>query len=287
LRDADIAMYQAKARGHARAEIFDVAMRKAAHAKFGMQTDLHLAMDRKQFRLVFQPIVELTSGRVHSFEALLRWDHPTRGEVMPTDFIPVAEQTGLIVPIGIWALTEACKQASEWQRGHRRGEPVRVSVNLSAKQIVREQIVQEVKDALRVSSLNPKTLQLEITESVLLENGDLSTQRLEALRQLDVELHVDDFGTGYSWLSYLPRFPLQAIKIDRSFVHRMGLRRNDLAIVRSIVELATTLGLGVTAEGIETVTQRKNLIRFGCGYGQGFLFAKPLSATDARALLNQ
>jgi diguanylate cyclase (GGDEF)-like protein/PAS domain S-box-containing protein len=287
VRDADIAMYHAKARGHARAELFDVEMRQAAHARFGVTADLRMAMEQKQFRLVYQPIVDLGSGRVHSFEALIRWDHPTKGEIQPTDFIPIAEQTGLIVPIGVWALQEACMQAREWQRQRRQSDPVRVSVNLSATQIVREAIVDEVREALRVSSLDPHALQLEITEGILLENSDLSTKRLEALRLLDVELHVDDFGTGYSWLSYLPQFPLQAIKIDRSFVHRMGARRTDLAIVRSIIELASTLGLSVIAEGVETVVQRKNLLRFGCTLGQGFLFAKPMSAMDAKALVMQ
>ena len=236
---------------------------------------------------MFQPIVDLASGRVRSFEALVRWNHPTRGLVLPDDFIPLAEQTGLIVPIGAWVLATACAHARRWQVEVPAAGPVSVSVNLSAKQIGDARIVNEVRRALETSGLNPRALRLEITETVLIENGEAATSQLEALRKLDVELHVDDFGTGYSWLSYLPRFPLQAIKVDRSFVRRMGTRRTDVEIVRSIVDLATTLGLGVIAEGIETPGQRERLIAFGCELGQGFLFSKPVDAAETLPLLER
>jgi diguanylate cyclase (GGDEF)-like protein/PAS domain S-box-containing protein len=287
VRDADIAMYHAKESRMSRAKVFGVEMREAAHERLGLQTDLRRALEREEFRLVYQPIVDLDTGHLHSFEALLRWDHPTRGEVLPDQFVPAAEQSGLIVPIGAWALRQACMRAREWVRHGKSDAAVPVSVNLSSTQIGREAIVEEVSAALRESSIDPRTLQLELTESVLLEDSDLSTKRLEALRGLAVELHVDDFGTGYSSLSYLPQFPVQAIKIDRSFIGRMGARRTDLAIIRSIIELASALELGVIAEGVETTEQRENLLRFGCGLGQGYLFSMPLSAQAATELALQ
>jgi diguanylate cyclase (GGDEF)-like protein/PAS domain S-box-containing protein len=287
LRDADIAMYRAKGQGHARLQIFDVAMRNWAHERFSMMTDLRGALQRDELSLVFQPIVELVTGRVRSFEALLRWNHPTRGLVMPSEFIPLAEQTGLIVPIGAWVLANACAHAKRWQLEVPSASGVGVAVNLSAKQIGDARIVADVRRALSESSLDPEALRLEITETVLLESGELPSSKLDELRRLKVELHVDDFGTGYSWLSYLPRFPLQAIKVDRSFVNRMGTRRTDVEIIRSIVDLATTLGLGVIAEGVETLGQRERLLAFGCELGQGFLFSEPLNATDTLALLER
>ncbi|MGH7655327.1 MAG: putative bifunctional diguanylate cyclase/phosphodiesterase [Gemmatimonadaceae bacterium] len=287
LRDADIAMYHAKRTGHGRFQVFDVVMRDWAHARFSMTTDLRRAVERGELALVFQPICDLASGRVRSFEALVRWNHPTRGLVLPDDFIPLAEQTGLIVPIGEWVLINACAHARRWQAEAPAAGPVSVSVNLSAKQIGDARIINEVRRALESTGLNPRALRLEITETVLVENGEAATSQLEALRALDVELHVDDFGTGYSWLSYLPRFPLQAIKVDRSFVRRMGTRRTDVEIVRSIIDLATTLGLQVIAEGIETPGQRERLIAFGCELGQGFLFSKPVDSSETLPLLKR
>jgi diguanylate cyclase (GGDEF)-like protein/PAS domain S-box-containing protein len=287
LRDADIAMYHAKRTGHGRLKVFDVAMRDWAHARFSMTTDLRRAVERGELTLAFQPIVDLASGRVRSFEALVRWQHPSRGLILPDEFVPLAEQTGLIVPIGAWVLNKACELARRWQVELPAASAVSVSVNLSGKQIVDARIVQEVRSALERTGLNPRTLRLEITETVLLENGGSSAAQLEALRKLNVDLHVDDFGTGYSWLSYLPRFPLQAIKVDRSFVRRMGTRRTDVEIVRSIIDLATTLGLGVIAEGIETAGQRERLLALGCELGQGFLFSKPVDADATLTLLER
>ncbi|PYP41923.1 MAG: GGDEF domain-containing protein [Gemmatimonadetes bacterium] len=283
LRDADIAMYHAKASGPARYQLFDLPMRERAQARLTMQTDLRNALERNQFRLLYQPVVELKTGRLRSFEALLRWHHPTRGVVMPTDFIPIAEATGLIVPIGAWVLAEACRQAARWHRASRRTSPIRISVNLSARQLGHARVVEDVRRALADAESSGMALQLEITESVLLGDGhgSVATDLLTELRLLGVELHVDDFGTGYSSLTYLHRFPVQAIKVDRSFVHRMGARRTDLEIVRSIVDLATTLGLRVIAEGVETQAQRERLIAFGCELGQGFLFAEPLEPASA------
>jgi EAL domain-containing protein (putative c-di-GMP-specific phosphodiesterase class I) len=250
-----------------------------------MVSDLRLALERSEFRLVYQPIVELISGRTQGFEALLRWHHPERGIIQPSMFIPLAEQTGLIVPIGKWVLAEACRQAGQWQRESAGRSRVRMSVNLSAKQLSHPRLIDEVRSAIDAASIDPQVLRLEITETVLLDNGNVSNETLDALRRLRVELHVDDFGTGYSWLSYLPKFPLQAIKVDRSFVNRMGARRTDLEIVRSIVELANTLGLSVIAEGVETRVQRDRLIALGCTLGQGFLFARPLEPIEAGAMI--
>jgi Amt family ammonium transporter len=285
IRDADIAMYQAKARGHAHAEVFSPAMRRWTNARFGMTTDLRAALERNEFRLVYQPIYDMELAHVRGFEALLRWHHPTRGEIQPAEFVPVAEESGLIVPLGAWVLREACRQASEWQSRRQGGEPIRVSVNLSGRQLGQPGIVDDVRRALQTASLDPAALDLEITETFLLEGGNASNDRLHQLRALNVELHVDDFGTGYSWLSYLPRFPLQAVKVDRSFVSRMGARRTDLEIVRSIVELADKLDLAVIAEGVETAAQRRRLVALGCRLGQGFLFSPPVSASATREVL--
>ena len=285
LRDADLAMYHAKEEGRARFQVFSVAMRDSVQARFGMEADLRNALERGELRLAFQPIVELETGRVHGFEALLRWHHPKRGVILPLDFVPLAEQTGLIVSIGSWVLQEACRQARRWQETFPAAAALRISVNLSAKQLAHPRIVEDVRTALQAAGLAPRCLALEISERVLLDSVESSTTALGQLRGLNVELHMDDFGTGYSSLSSLPRFPLQGIKVDRSFVHRMGARRTDLEIVRSIVDLAGNLGLGVMAEGVETVTQRARLIAFGCRLGQGYLFAKPLEPAAAGALL--
>ncbi len=285
LRDADIAMYRAKERGRSRHQVFDIAMREWAHARFGMEADLRGALERGEFHLAFQPIVKLDTGRVYGFEALLRWHHHGRGIIPPPEFIPLAEQTGLIVPIGAWALREACWHAGRWRRAYPRAGLVRVNVNLSARQLGHPRLVDEVRRALSEAQLEPGCLGLEITESVLMEDVEAAAVLLGQLRALRVDLHIDDFGTGYSSLSYLPRLPIQVLKVDRSIVHRMGGRRTDLEIVRSIVDLAKNLGLAVIAEGVETPAQRERLQAFGCELGQGFLFSAPLDPAQAGALL--
>src|SRR6266571_700426 len=285
LRDADLAMYRAKERGRACFQVFDVEMRNWAHARSGMEADLREALGRKEFRLVFQPIVEIETGRVYAFEALLRWHHGKRRVLLPHEFLPLAEQTGLIVSIGTWVLREACRYARTWQNGVPGAGPVRISVNVSAKQLADPSLVDDLRAALQDAGLTPAALSLEVAESVLMESLDSSIALLNRLREVGIQLHMDDFGSGYSSLSYLPRFPLQGIKVDRTLVHRMGARRTDLEIVRSIVDLAEHLDLIVIAEGVETATQRERLIAFGCELGQGFLFAKALEPEAARALL--
>ncbi|OLD89112.1 MAG: hypothetical protein AUG85_02560 [Gemmatimonadetes bacterium 13_1_20CM_4_66_11] len=285
LRDADLAMYRAKERGRACFQVFDVEMRNWAHARSGMEADLREALGRKEFALVFQPIVEIETGRVYAFEALLRWHHGKRRVLLPHEFLPLAEQTGLIVSIGTWVLREACRYARTWQNAVPGAGPVRISVNVSAKQVADPRLVDDLRAALQDAGLTPAALSLEVTESVLMESLDSSIALLNRLREVGIQLHMDDFGSGYSSLSYLPRFPLQGIKVDRTFVHRMGARRTDVEIVRSIVDLAEHLGLIVIAEGVETAAQRERLIAVGCELGQGFLFAKALEPEAARALL--
>jgi Amt family ammonium transporter len=285
LRDADIAMYRAKALGPSRFQIFDIAMRYQADARYQIVSELHGALERKEFSLVFQPIVELETRRVNAFEALVRWHHPVRGNISPAEFIPIAEQTGLIQAIGLWALREACRYARRWQLAYPEAGNIPVSVNVSAKQLGNGHLVDEVRAVLQAERLEPRRLHLEITETALLENLESAAGTLEQLREMEVDLLMDDFGTGYASLSYLPRLPVQTLKIDRSFIRRMGLRRTDLEIVGSIMDLARTLGMQVIAEGVETVTQLERLIAFGCELGQGFLFGGPVEPEAAGALI--
>lgn len=285
LHDADLAMYHAKQEGGARFKVFDVTMRESAQARASIEADLRSALARQEFRLVFHPIVELLTGRVRGFEALLRWHHPARGVIPPLEFVPLAEETGLILPIGSWVIAEACRCARRWQEAFPAAGPLQISVNVSAKQLERESIVDDVRTTLQEVGLPPSQLVLEITESMLMKDVEASTALLRRLRALGVELHMDDFGTGYSSLGQLPLLPIQGLKIHHMFVHRMGARRTDLEIVRSVVDLARTLRLGVIAEGVDTVAQRERLIGLGCEFGQGSLFAEPLEPAAASAFL--
>lgn len=286
LRDADTAMYRAKENGKARYEVFDHAMHARAVSRLQLESDLRRAVEEKQFCVYYQPIVSLETGRLAGFEALVRWNHPRRGLVSPADFIPVAEETGLIVPIGEWVLQEACKHIRECQTtfpGHR---SLSLSVNLSARQVAQSDLLDRIKEALTVSKLSPHCLKLEITESVVMENAEAAALMFKQLRSLGVQLSIDDFGTGYSSLSYLHRFPLNYLKIDRSFVSRLTTD-NDNAIVRTISTLARNLGMEVIAEGIETEEQYQQLKMLGCEYGQGFLFSQPVNKEGVLHLLAQ
>ena len=261
-------------------------MHARAVSRLQLESDLRQAIEQKEFCVYYQPIVSLQTGRLAGFEALVRWNHPRRGLVAPADFIPVAEETGLIVPIGEWVLNEACAQVRQWQIDSPSHRSLSLSVNLSARQVAQPDLLDRIKEALETSKLNPHCLKLEITESVVMENAEAAALMFKQLRSLGVQLSIDDFGTGYSSLSYLHRFPLNYLKIDRSFVMRLTTD-NDNAIVRTISTLARNLGMEVIAEGIETEEQYQQLKMLGCEYGQGYLFSRPVDnegvAASARA----
>ena len=284
LRDADTAMYRAKENGKARYELFDHAMHARAVSRLQLESDLRQAVERNEFCVYYQPIVSLQTGRLAGFEALVRWNHPRRGLVSPVDFIPVAEETGLIVPIGEWVLNEACMQIRRWQIESPSHRSLSLSVNLSGRQVAQPDLLERIKEALDTSRLSPHCLKLEITESVVMENAEAAAQMFKQLRLLGVQLSIDDFGTGYSSLSYLHRFPLNYLKIDRSFVMRLTMD-NDNAIVRTISTLARNLGMEVIAEGIETEEQHQQLKMLGCEFGQGYLFSRPVDNDGVARLL--
>jgi predicted signal transduction protein with EAL and GGDEF domain len=288
LRDADIAMYRAKSRGRARHEVFDVDMHQEAVSQLRLETDLRHALERGEFRLAFQPIVDSPTGRLTGLEALLRWCHPEWGLVPPVQFIHLAEETGLISAIGEWVLWEACRQVEAWQHLLPADErPLAVSVNLSARQFGDPRLVDMVATALAVTGLPATALRLEITESVLMDNAETSVRLLDRLKALGVQIQVDDFGTGYSSLGYLHRFPLDALKVDASFVTRLEADPENREIVRTIVALAKYLHMAVVAEGVESPGQRAFLQGLGCEAMQGFLFAGPLDPAQVAELLQR
>ncbi|HEX8145675.1 MAG TPA: EAL domain-containing protein [Pyrinomonadaceae bacterium] len=286
LRDADTAMYRAKSAGKSRYEIFDKEMHTRAVNLLTLETDLRRALDRREFNVYYQPIVSLESGEVQGFEALLRWRHPAHGFIPPAEFIPVAEETGLILPIGRWALEEACRQMREWQAQFPRAARMYVSVNLSARQFANPELCEQIKEALETTELGPQSLKLEITESVVMENIEKTIEMLRQLRALGVESSIDDFGTGYSSLSYLHHFPSTTLKIDRSFIGRMGGADEKTEIVHTILLLARNLGMRVVAEGIETEAQLAQLRALSCDYGQGYLFSKAVNAAAVGRVLS-
>jgi diguanylate cyclase (GGDEF)-like protein len=284
LRDADTAMYRAKDNGKARHEMFHSTMHTRAVALLKLENDLRRAMEREEFCVHYQPIVSLETEALVGFEALVRWNHPERGLVPPDEFIPLAEETGLITEIGSWVLREACAQLRAWQSALGR-ECLTMSVNLSGKQLTQSDLIQQIGNILRQTELNPTWLRLEITESVVMENAELATNTLLQLRKLGVHLSIDDFGTGYSSLSYLHRFPVNTLKIDRSFIGRMAKGDENSEIVRTICTLANNLGMEVVAEGVETSEQLELLRSLNCEYGQGYFFSKPVDAEKATALI--
>jgi diguanylate cyclase (GGDEF)-like protein len=287
LRDADIAMYRAKRAGKARYEVFDKVMYSYALGLLQLENDLRRAIEKREFQLHYQPITSLSSTSLTGFEALVRWIHPERGMVSPAEFIPIAEETGLIVPLGEWVLREACQQMKRWQQDFPGAGLLKMSVNLSAKQLREPNLMQIIDDILLETNLNPSCLKLEITESVLMENTDVVAKILWQMRSRKIELSLDDFGTGYSSLSYLHSFPVNTVKIDRSFVSRMNENEENSEIIRAIVTLAHTLGMDAIAEGIETSEQLAQLKLLACEQGQGFFFSKPLDSQAATELLAQ
>jgi len=284
LRNADVAMYRAKAAGTGRHETFDRAMHAHALLRLQQETDLRHALDRGEMRLVYQPIVALDTGYVEGFEALIRWDHPERGTVPAGEFVPLAEETGMILSIGRWVLEDACRSLREWQVAFP-DRRVSVSVNLSVRQFEQPDLAEQVEGALRASGADPSGLRLEITESVLVQSRESTADTLARFRALGIEVHMDDFGTGYSSLALLHSLPLDSLKIDRSFVQRIGAEGDASAVVRTIVALAGSLRLSTIAEGVETPEQLHAVRELGCDAAQGYLFARPVEAAAARALL--
>jgi diguanylate cyclase (GGDEF)-like protein len=278
LRAADVAMYRAKANGRGNYVVYETAMGQRAAERLDNETELRQAIETGALRVYYQPIVDLRTGRVRELEALVRWHHPQRGLIQPADFIPLAEETGLIVPLGRRVLDEACRQVSLWHREHRFDPPLRLSVNVSPRQLQQRDLTASVRQILKAHRLQPESLTLEITESSLMQESDAG--QLHDLAALGVNLAIDDFGTGYSSLSYLSRLPINTLKIDRSFVSRLGQETESTAVVQTIIALAHTLGLTVTAEGIEHVEQADRLVGLGCTRGQGFLYARPAPAAD-------
>ena len=285
LRDADTAMYRAKSLGKARFEVFDADMRASVMARLQLETDLRRALERQEFRNFYQPIVSLASGKIAGFEALLRWEHPTRGLLGPEEFIAVAEETGLIRELGWWNLREACRQISDW-KAHPDADPdLIISVNLSVKQFLQPNLVSDIKGLLRELAFPPESLKLEITESTVMGDPSAAVEMLLQMKALGIRLAIDDFGTGYSSLSYLHRFPLDTLKIDRSFISGMCEGGEGMEIAKTIMPLANNLRLDVVAEGVETMEQVAFLKKLHCKFAQGFYFSKPLAPEDAAALL--
>jgi Amt family ammonium transporter len=261
-------------------------MRTNAVGSLDTEIALRQSIISGDLRLHYQPIVTLIDGQLLGHEALVRWDHPVRGLVGPDEFITIAEQTGLIVALGAWVLREACKQAKRFQSLNPRWQQLTMSVNLSGGQLSQPDLIEMVASALRDAELGPEHLQLEMTESVLMDDAGAAITILESLKELDVRLGIDDFGTGYSSLAYLRRFPMDVLKIDRSFVDGVGQDLEATAIVAAIVSLADTLGLTTIAEGVETSLQRNSLLSLGCSRAQGYLFARPVSASESEAVLD-
>ncbi len=287
LRDADTAMYHAKSLGKGRYEVFDARMRANVMARLQLDTDLRHALERGEFRNFYQPIVSLVTGEIAGFEALLRWQHPTRGLLGPSEFISVVEETGLIRELGWWNLREACRQISEWRRRATANGNLTISVNLSAKQFLQPNLVADISKLLGELDVPAEALRLEITESTVMKDPSVAIEMLQQIKALGIRLAIDDFGTGYSSLSYLHRFPLDTLKIDRSFISSMDDDGDGMEIARMILPMAKNLRLDVVAEGVETIEQVELLKKFNCAYGQGYYFSKPLSAEGTTALLKK
>jgi diguanylate cyclase (GGDEF)-like protein/PAS domain S-box-containing protein len=286
LKDAELAMYHAKRIGGDRIEVFKPAMRARKSDRLSIETDLRRALERREISLVYQPIVWLEDRTVAGFEALMRWDHPKLGRLAPAEFITMAEEIGVIVELGLFALTETARQLAAWQRSTRRRYPVFASVNVSSRQLLRHDLIQDVRSVLTRSALARGTLKLELTESMVMENPEYAAQMLTRMRELGAGLALDDFGTGHSSLAYLQRFPFDTIKIDQSFV-RTTVKGKRPVILRSIIALAHDLGMDVVAEGAETEADAAELYQLGCEYAQGYAFGEPMTAAEAQKLLTQ
>ena len=287
LRDADIAMYRAKKQGRNCYEVFDPAMLDGVITHLELETDLRIALENQEYILHYQPILDMEARRIIGFEALVRWQHPTRGLTAPAEFIPTLEEMGLIVPMGYWVLDEACRQIRAWQVQYPSDPPLTVSVNLSTRQCTQTDLVQKIAEILQKNNLDASSLKLELTESLIVEDAVFTSAILSKLREMGIQVQIDDFGTGYSSLSYLHSLPIDTLKIDRTFISQLGATGSGSEIVRTILTLAHGLGMKVIAEGVETDDQLSILLAMGCEYIQGFLVAKPVDHQEASTLLGK
>jgi diguanylate cyclase (GGDEF)-like protein len=284
LRDADIAMYYAKEAGTTYV-VFNPSMHTKAVTLLQLETDLRCAIDRNELLAYYQPIIDLATMRLVGFETLMRWNHPQRGIIPPNEFIPVAEDTGLIVPLTLWILRKSCNQLVEWQKESPSNMGLMMSVNLSGKHFAHPDLVHQIKGIIDETQINPRNVKLELTESAIMENAETAISMLTQIRETGIQVSIDDFGTGYSSLSYLHRFPIDMLKVDRSFVSSMEDGTENGEIVRTVIALAKTLGLSVVAEGIETIHQLHQLRVLGCEYGQGYLFSRPVPVDEVEKIL--
>jgi EAL domain-containing protein (putative c-di-GMP-specific phosphodiesterase class I) len=280
-------MYHAKAAGKARYVVFDKRMHEEVSARMELENDLRGAIERDELQLHYQPIVSLSTGELHGFEALVRWNHPKRGLVQPHSFISCCEETGMIVPFGYWVLTHACRQLKAWTEKYPQLSELTMSVNISGKQLAAPDLLDRISQTINQSGINPSSLILEMTESVVIQDADFCASLLKEIKKLGVRLHMDDFGTGYSSLSCLHRFPLDGLKIDRSFIQNMSERRDYASVVNAIVHLARNLGMKLIAEGMETPDQVALLQAMECDLAQGFFFDRPRSVQGAEEFIAQ
>lgn len=287
LRDADLAMYRAKSKGKGRYEIFDAKVHSGTLTLLQLEIDLRRAIENNEFILNYQPVVSLNSEEISGFEALVRWQHPIRGIVPPNDFIPIAEETGLILPIGRWVLREACLQLHRWQQQFPDTKDLVMNVNLSARELEQKDLISQIRKVLKETKIDPHCLKLEITESVIMKNAEQAIKTVKDLRDMGIRVSIDDFGTGYSSLSYLHRFPIDTLKVDRSFINRIGAEGEHSEIIQTIIKLAANLGMDVVAEGVESEEQLNFLKDMNCEFGQGYYYSKPLDSNAAFALVEK
>ena len=287
LRDADIAMYSAKAAGRNRYKVFDMAMREQAEDVLILESGLLNAIQNSEFRLHYQPILSLSTQKITGFEALLRWDHPRRGLLYPGEFLKVAEESGLIIPIGVWVIYEACRQMKQWQTEFHTEPPLTISVNLSSRQFSQPDLIVQIEAVLEKTGLSASSLLVELTETTMVEDIEQAVTKIDQLHKLGVGIEIDDFGTGYSSLGYLRHLPVNSLKMDRSFTNSLDVGKNGIPIIRAIIAMAGSLGLKVVAEGIETAEQAARLTELKCDYGQGYYFKTPIDGDAAEKLIRE